>query len=97
MLLERILRNLISNAIRYTRQGGVLVAARRRAGAVSLEVWDTGIGIHDSELERIFEEFYQVGSGRAGLGLGLAISRRLCDLLGYRMQVDSRPGRGVSI
>ncbi len=98
VLLERILRNLLSNAIRYTRQGGVLVAARRRAGAVSLEVWDTGFGIQDSERERIFEEFYQVvtpeRAGQAGLGLGLAIIRRLCDLLGYRLRVNSRPGRG---
>jgi signal transduction histidine kinase/CheY-like chemotaxis protein len=98
VLLERILRNLISNAIRYTAHGGVLAGARRRGGALALEVWDSGVGIPESERGRIFEEFYQLGNaGRAsrkGLGLGLAIIQRLCQLLGYRVRVDSRPGRG---
>ena len=98
VLLERILRNLISNAIRYTARGGVLAGTRRRGGALALEVWDSGIGIPESERDRIFEEFYQLGnasrSSRKGLGLGLAIIRRLCHLLGYRVRVDSRPGRG---
>ncbi len=98
VLLERILRNLMSNAIRYTAQGGVLAGARRRGNTLALEVWDSGVGIPDSEHSRIFEEFYQLGnpgrSGRKGLGLGLAIVERLCALLGYRIRVDSRPGRG---
>jgi two-component system, sensor histidine kinase len=98
VLLERILRNLMSNAIRYTAQGGVLAGARRRGNTLALEVWDSGVGIPDSEHSRIFDEFYQLGnpgrSGRKGLGLGLAIVERLCALLGYRIRVDSRPGRG---
>jgi signal transduction histidine kinase len=98
VLLERILRNLISNAIRYTARGGVLAGVRRRGTALALEVWDSGVGIPESERERIFEEFYQLGnhgrSSRKGLGLGLAIIQRLCTLLGYRVRVDSRPGRG---
>jgi signal transduction histidine kinase len=98
VLLERILRNLISNAIRYTTRGGVLAGVRRRGAALTLEVWDSGVGIPESERGRIFEEFYQLGnhgrSSRKGLGLGLAIVQRLCTLLGYRVRVDSRPGRG---
>jgi signal transduction histidine kinase len=98
VLLERILRNLIANAIRYTERGGVLAAARRRGDALVLEVWDSGVGIPAAERGRIFEEFYQLGtasrSSRKGLGLGLAIIQRLCTLLGYRVRVDSRPGRG---
>jgi len=98
VLLERILRNLISNAIRYTARGGVLFGVRRRRSALALEVWDSGVGIPESERGRIFEEFYQLGtharSSRKGLGLGLAIIQRLCTLLGYRVRVDSRPGRG---
>ena len=98
VLLERILRNLISNAIRYTVRGGVLAGVRRRGRALALEVWDSGVGIPESERDRIFEEFYQLRnpgrSNRKGLGLGLAIIQRLCTLLGYRIRVDSRPGRG---
>jgi signal transduction histidine kinase len=98
VLLERILRNLISNAIRYTARGGVLVGARRRGGAYALEVWDSGVGIPVSERARIFEEFYQLGNHaratRKGLGLGLSIIQRLCNLLGLRVRVDSRLGRG---
>ncbi|HZZ70279.1 MAG TPA: hybrid sensor histidine kinase/response regulator [Phenylobacterium sp.] len=99
ILLERILRNLVGNAVRYTQAGGVLVGARRRgAGGVSLEVWDSGPGIADDQREAIFEEFYQLSNpdrDRAkGLGLGLAIVRRLTDILGHRLSLDSRPGRG---
>ncbi len=98
VLLERILRNLVHNAIRYTNRGGVLVAARRRDGRVSLEVWDTGIGIAAEDQERIFDEFYQVGNPERnrthGLGLGLAIVKRLSELLGHSLSLDSAPGRG---
>ncbi len=98
VLLERILLNLVSNAIRYTSQGRVLIGCRRRAGAVRIEVWDTGAGIADAELSRVFDEFYQIGNperDRAkGLGLGLAIVRRLGVLLDHRIGVSSTPGKG---
>lgn len=98
LLLERILRNLVSNAIRYTRTGGVLVACRRRRGAVRIDVVDTGIGIPPAHLGEIFQEFYQVGNAERdrakGLGLGLAIVHRLAALLGHKVDVRSIPGRG---
>ena len=98
VLLEQVLGNLVSNAVRYTGRGGVLVAARRRAAGVRLEVWDTGMGIARDDLERIFEEFVQVGEsaapGRRGLGLGLSIARRSGALIGATIEVASRPGRG---
>ena len=98
VLLERILRNLIANALRYTWQGGVLVGVRRRGRELSIEVWDTGVGIDPEDRERVFEEFYQVGNpernSRKGLGLGLSIVKRLAQLLGTRAAVRSVPGRG---
>jgi len=98
VLVERILRNLISNALRYTREGGVLIGARRRGKEVSLEVWDTGVGIPAGERERIFEEFYQLGNpernSKKGLGLGLSIVKRLANLLGAWVSLDSKPGNG---
>lgn len=97
-LLERIVANLVSNAVRYTPSGGVLVGARRRGGAIVLQVWDSGIGIAPEQRELIFEEFYQAGNrGRdpkQGLGLGLAIVRRLTALLDVPLALDSVPGRG---
>jgi signal transduction histidine kinase/CheY-like chemotaxis protein len=97
-LLEQVLGNLISNALRYTPRGGVLVAARRRGGEVRFEVWDTGIGIPAAALRRIFDEFVQVGNAerdrRHGLGLGLSIARRSGALIGATIDVASRPGRG---
>jgi signal transduction histidine kinase/ActR/RegA family two-component response regulator len=97
-LLERILRNLVANALRYTSRGGVVVGARRRGGSVAIEVWDSGPGIPAAESRRIFEEFYQVGKQERdrtrGLGLGLAIVRRLAELLGHRVELASRPGKG---
>ncbi|BBP59611.1 hybrid sensor histidine kinase/response regulator [Pseudomonas sp. St316] len=97
-LISRILRNLLSNACRYTAQGGILLAARRRGGGLSIEVWDTGRGIAADCLESIFLEFNQLDVGRAadrkGVGLGLAIVERIAHILGYRVQVRSRPGRG---
>jgi signal transduction histidine kinase len=99
LLLERILANLVQNALRYTRRGGVLVAARRHAAGVALEVWDTGFGIPADKLEMIFREFYQIENperdrGR-GLGMGLAIVQRLCHLLRHPLEVRSREGRGT--
>jgi two-component system, sensor histidine kinase len=98
-LLERIIGNLVQNAIRYTTQGGVVVVARRTRTHVNVEVWDTGVGMGAAELPRIFEEFYQVGRGERdrsqGLGMGLAIVKRLAALLGHRLEVVSRPGRGT--
>jgi two-component system, sensor histidine kinase len=98
-LLERILGNLVQNGLRYCRPGaGVLVVARRRRGGVSLEVWDAGIGISQAELPKIFAEFYQVANPERdrskGLGMGLAIVKRLSELLGHELSVQSRPGVG---
>jgi CheY-like chemotaxis protein/anti-sigma regulatory factor (Ser/Thr protein kinase) len=99
LVVERILRNLVSNAIRYTHAGGVLVAARKRGKhRLRIEVWDTGIGIAPDQLDRIFEEFYQVGNTARdrsrGIGLGLAIVRRTASILGEQVTVKSRQGRG---
>jgi two-component system, sensor histidine kinase len=98
LLLERVLGNLVQNALRYTKRGGVLVAARRHARGVALEVWDTGFGIAENKREMIFREFYQIDNperdrGR-GLGLGLAIVQRLCRLLQHPLEVKSTLGRG---
>ncbi len=102
VLLERVLRNLVSNAIRYTDDGGVLVSCRPRRGQLLVQVWDSGIGISVSSLPRIWEEFYQVQSNRPleahhrkGLGLGLAIVKRLAALMGTTISVRSRQGRGT--
>ncbi len=102
LLVERILRNLVSNAIRYTSDGTVLVSCRQRADRLLLQVWDTGCGIRDGEAARIFEEFYQVSTAgtivspeqRKGLGLGLAIVRRLAALMDAPLQLRSTFGRG---
>lgn len=97
-LVERILLNLVGNALRYTQAGGVLVSCRRRRGTMLVEVWDTGEGIPEHAREEIFEDYVQLGNperDRAkGLGLGLAICRRLADLLAIPIGVRSRPGRG---
>jgi signal transduction histidine kinase len=99
LLLERVLANLVQNALRYTRHGGVLVAARRHPRAVALEVWDTGLGIPDDKKEMIFREFYQLDNPERdrtrGLGMGLAIVRRLCTLLDLRLELRSTLGRGT--
>jgi signal transduction histidine kinase len=98
-MLERMLRNLLVNAVRYTRSGGILVACRRRADRLAVEVWDTGIGIPSDKLAMIWEEFYQVGCGAdgeaKGLGLGLSIVQRIAQLLGCEVSVKSRLGRGT--
>ncbi len=97
-LLERILRNLISNAIRYTDRGSVTLCCTPTEGRIHFTVTDTGIGIPEAALPHIFEEYYQVGNQhrdrRKGLGLGLAIVRRLEGLLGCQVEVRSEPGKG---
>jgi len=99
-MLTRILRNLVANAVRYTREGGVVIGARRRGGRVAVEVVDTGIGIHARHVARIFDDFYQVrgrtGASHAdgGMGLGLSIVRGLTNLLQHEVCVASRPGAG---
>lgn len=99
VLLARILRNLISNAVRYTETGGVLLSVRRRREHILLQVWDTGRGIPEQHHEEIFHEFVQLDNAHRdrteGLGLGLAIVQRLCWLLGIEMRLRSRPGHGT--
>jgi signal transduction histidine kinase/CheY-like chemotaxis protein len=99
-IFARIVRNLVANAIRYTREGGIVVGARRSGANVRVDIVDTGSGIAPEHLARIFDDFYQVApqSGAArtsgGMGLGLAIVRRFATLLGHRVAVDSRLNRG---
>ena len=97
-MLERILRNLVSNAIRYTQQGSVLLGCRRQGDRVSIEIHDTGVGVSTEELGNIFEEFYQIENPerdrRKGLGLGLAIVKRLADLIDCPITVNSTPNKG---
>ncbi len=99
VLLERVLSNLVSNAIRYTEHGKVLVGCRRRRDGVEIQVWDTGIGIAPAQLPHVFEEFFQVDNPERdrgkGLGLGLAIVKRTLDLLGHPYMLRSAPGRGT--
>ena len=98
-LLTRILRNLLSNALRYTHAGGVVVGVRRRGSELRIDVVDTGIGIPALHRAHIFDEFYQVpGAARSraagGMGLGLAIVRRVATLLGHDITLASQPGHG---
>ena len=98
ILLERILLNIVSNAVRYTERGGVVVGCRRRGTEMRIDVCDTGVGIPEDQRQRIFGEYYQLaraGPNRSGgLGLGLAIVERLSHLLGHPVEVDSRPDCG---
>ncbi|MEN2508086.1 hybrid sensor histidine kinase/response regulator NahK/ErcS' [Stutzerimonas stutzeri] len=97
-LLARILRNLLTNAIRYTPSGRVMLGCRRRRQSLSIEVWDTGVGIPEDKLEEIFHEFKRGEGVRPqqdrGLGLGLAIVEKIARILGHRIQVSSVPGHG---
>lgn len=98
VLFQRLVANLVDNAIRYTDKGAVLIGCRRRAGKICVEVWDTGIGIPDDKRVEIFEEFKQLGNeerNRAkGTGLGLAIVARMATLLGLQIRLRSRLGKG---
>jgi signal transduction histidine kinase len=97
-LLERIIRNLTANAVRYTDRGGVLIGCRRQQDAVRIEVWDSGRGIPGDKRHEIFQEFYQLENPerdrRNGLALGLAIVERLARLLDYRVELRSEVGKG---
>ena len=97
-LLEQMIRNLVSNALKYTPHGRVLLGCRRRGDVLSIEVWDTGVGIADGDLQAIFEEYYQVGNEARersrGVGLGLSIVQRLGGLLGHQVRLRSQPGKG---
>jgi signal transduction histidine kinase/CheY-like chemotaxis protein len=98
VLLERLVRNLVDNAFKYTAAGNVTLAAEPDGPKVRISVRDTGPGIPAAERERIFEEFYQIGNPERdrvqGLGLGLAIVQRLAHLLGLELTLESEPGRG---
>jgi two-component system, chemotaxis family, CheB/CheR fusion protein len=97
-LLEQMLRNLLSNALKYTKRGKILLGCRRRGGMLSIEVWDTGVGIAEHNLQAIFDEYHQLDNTtreRArGLGLGLSIVQRLARLLDCPIHVRSQPGHG---
>ena len=98
-LVDLVMRNLISNALRYTQHGGVLISCRVRGARLALEVWDSGSGIAPEHLKDIFREFHQLGNPerdrRKGLGLGLAIVQRLATAMDTEVEVRSRPGRGT--
>lgn len=99
VLLLRLLRHVVDNAIRYTEAGGVLIAARRRGALLRLEVWDTGAGIPEADLPSLFDDFHQIdGRERTkGHGFGLPLVRRLAAVLGHPVAVRSRLGRGTVV
>ncbi|TCS43986.1 PAS domain-containing hybrid sensor histidine kinase/response regulator [Reinekea marinisedimentorum] len=95
--LRRIIQNLVSNAIKYTRSGGVLLAARKRGGQVVIQIWDTGLGIEADDLERIFLDFNRLDQHRQeaqGVGLGLSVVSRISQYLHHPIRVQSTPGKG---
>jgi two-component system, OmpR family, phosphate regulon sensor histidine kinase PhoR len=96
VLLGCILRNLVTNAIRYTKPGGrVLIGCRRKGREIRIDVYDTGIGIPEDQLPRIFEYFTRLVPERGkGLGIGLSIVRRALEVLGHRIEVRSVVGEG---
>jgi CheY-like chemotaxis protein/anti-sigma regulatory factor (Ser/Thr protein kinase) len=96
--LRRILQNILSNAIKYTQSGQVMVSCRKRTGQLLVQIWDTGPGVSAHELTHIFEDFYRVDStarGQQGVGLGLAVVQRMTRLLGHRLDVRSVVGKGT--
>ncbi|WP_235062907.1 sensor histidine kinase [Paramagnetospirillum caucaseum] len=99
VLLERLLRNLLVNAIRYTGDGRVLIGCRRRGGQVVIQVLDTGIGIPADKIDTVFDDFVRLDTpaergGSRGLGLGLGVVRRMAALLGHDLELRSIPGKG---
>jgi len=97
-LLEQMMRNLLSNALKYTKQGRILLGCRRHEGWLSIQIWDTGSGIPPEQLQAIFDEFHQLDNPARersrGQGLGLSIVERLGSLLGHQIRVESNPGKG---
>jgi PAS domain S-box-containing protein len=96
-MLAQMIRNLLSNAVRYTDRGRILLGCRRAGDNVRIEVWDSGVGITEGQLPHIFQEYYQGtdGAERGGFGLGLAIVKRLGDILDHRVEVRSIRGEGT--
>jgi len=98
-LLRRILQNFLSNAIRYTQQGTILLGCRRSGNSLRIEVWDTGVGIPEDKLGEVFEEFRRIDNPKHsqvdGLGLGLAITERIARMLKHTLNVRSWPGKGT--
>jgi two-component system, OmpR family, phosphate regulon sensor histidine kinase PhoR len=96
LLLECILRNLLTNAIKYTQSGGrVLIGCRRKGSEIRIDVYDTGIGIPEDQLPRIFDAFTRLSPDHNdGLGIGLSIARRALEVLGHRLEVRSVVGEG---
>jgi PAS domain S-box-containing protein len=96
-MLAEMIRNLLSNAVRYTDRGRILLGCRRAGDNVRIEVWDSGVGITEDQLPHIFHEYYQGtgGAERGGFGLGLAIVKRLGEILDHRVEVRSIPGKGT--
>lgn len=99
ILLERLLGNLMHNALKFTSHGGIVLVARTRGPCISVEVWDSGIGVDADDLSLIFDEFYQVGNASRnrsmGLGMGLSIVKRLTTLMNMPLTVHSKVGRGT--
>ncbi len=98
VLLKRLLGNLLSNAVRHTVKGGVLIAVRRRSSGLYIEIWDTGVGVAAEHQQAIFQEFYRVATHNGteeGFGLGLSIVSRLCETLKHSLTMHSRPGKGT--
>ena len=95
-MLEAMIRNLLSNAVRYTDRGAVLLGCRRAGDKVRIEVWDSGVGITQDQLPHIFQEYYQGehGAERGGFGLGLAIVAKIVDEHAGKISVESEAGRG---
>ncbi len=96
--LRRILQNMLSNAIKYTNNGRILLGCRKRGEQLLLQVWDTGPGISEPDLQRIFEDFYRIDAtakGQQGVGLGLGVVHRMAKLLGHQLAVKSWPGKGT--
>jgi PAS domain S-box-containing protein len=94
-MLAEMIRNLLSNAVRYTDRGRILLGCRRAGDNVRIEVWDSGVGIAEAQLPHIFREYYQGTAERGGFGLGLAIVKRLGEILDHRVEVRSIPGKGT--